>query len=374
MMQKRILLLLIGLLWGVTAVAPTTTHAQDQPTVNAVMFWMEGCGHCDWVKANVLPPLQAKHGDQWQLALIELRSAADFDRLIDLGAAIGVPRQNIGVPFLLIGDAVLIGSDQIPNQLPGLIEAYLSAGGVGWPQTPGLEWFLPELSTAVSNEPTGATEAAAAPAPEPAPAAALLTPQNVPLPEIAPAAPARDGFLLAIIILIGMVLALGYTAVRFWQAQQGRIKKRPPAWLQTALPVLAVIGLGVAAYLAYVETQAVAAVCGPVGDCNTVQTSEYAYLFGIPIGVLGVLGYIAILAAWGWGKWQGDRRAALALLAMTAFGVLFSIYLTYLEPFVIGAVCAWCLTSAVVMTALMLLSVETAVHHVPVTVSGKRRK
>ncbi len=376
-MQKRILLLLIGFLWGVTAVTPTNTYAQDQPTVKAVMFWMEGCGHCDWVKANVLPPLQAKHGDQWQLALIELRSAADFDRLFDLGAAIGVPRQNIGVPFLLIGDAVLIGSDQIPNQLPGLIEAYLAAGGVGWPQAPGLEWFLPEVSTAVSGEITAATDAAPVPVPEPELAAALLKPQNVPLSESASATPVRDGFLLAIVILIGMVLALGYTAVRFWQAQQGRIKQRPPAWLQIALPILALIGLGVAAYLAYVETQAVAAVCGPVGDCNTVQTSEYAYLFGIPIGVLGVLGYVAILAAWGWGKWQGDRRAALALLAMTAFGVFFSIYLTYLEPFVIGAVCAWCLTSAVVMTALMLLSLEMAVSHEAITVKamkGKRKR
>jgi len=119
----------------------------------------------------------------------------------------------------------------------------------------------------------------------------------------------------------------------------------------------------VAAYLAYVETQAVTAVCGPVGDCNAVQTSEYAYLFGVPIGVLGVMGYVAILAAWVWGKWQGDGRADLALLGMTVFGVPFSIYLTYLEPFVIGAVCAWCLTSAVVMTLLMLASVETAVPH-----------
>ncbi len=367
MIQKRLVLLLLVLLIGVTAVAPVPTLAQEQPTVQAVMFWMEGCGHCDWVKENVLPPLQAKHGDQWQLALVELRSAEDFDRLFALGAALGVPRNNIGVPLLLIGDAILIGSGEIPAELPGLIEQHLAAGGVGWPQAPGLEWFLPEVNTAVSGEISGSAEAA--------PAAALLTPKNAPLPEIAPAAPANDGFLLAIIILIGMVLALGYTTVRFWQAQQGRIKKRPPVWLQTALPILAVIGLGVAAYLAYVETQAIAAVCGPVGDCNAVQTSEYAYLFGIPIGVLGVLGYVAILAAWAWGKWQGDKRAALALLAMTAFGVLFSIYLTYLEPFVIGAVCAWCLTSAVVMTALMLLSVETAVPHLqPASTRRSRRR
>jgi uncharacterized membrane protein len=346
------ILVLLGLLLGVTAVIPSPIHAQEQPTVKAVMFWMEGCGHCIWVKENVLPPLAAQYGDQWHLELIELTNAEEFDHLFDLGAALGVPREAIGVPFLLIGDAVLIGSDQIPAELPGLIEQHLAAGGVGWPQAPGLAWFLPELETAVPAETT----------------APLPTPENA-------APPAHDGFLLAVMILIGMVLALGYTAVRLWQARQGKIKKQPPAWIQTALPILAVLGLGVAAYLAYVETQAVAAVCGPVGDCNAVQTSEYAYLFGIPIGVLGVLGYVAILAVWAWGKWQGDKWTALALLAMSAFGVLFSIYLTYLEPFVIGAVCAWCLTSAVVMTLLMLASVETAVPQLqpaPARSSGHR--
>ena len=117
----------------------------------------------------------------------------------------------------------------------------------------------------------------------------------------------------------------------------------------------------VAGYLAYVETQAVAAVCGPVGDCNAVQTSEFAYLFGIPIGVLGVVGYLAILVIWAWGRWRVGETAMMAVVGMSCFGVLFSIYLTYLEPFVIGAVCAWCLTSAVVMTLLLLVSVKAAV-------------
>jgi uncharacterized membrane protein len=93
-----------------------------------------------------------------------------------------------------------------------------------------------------------------------------------------------------------------------------------------------------------------------VGDCNTVQQSEYARLFGVlPIGVLGLLGFAAILAAWGvrrWGPRPLSSWAAIALLAMTGFGTLFSIYLTFLEPFVIGATCMWCLSSAVIMTTL----------------------
>jgi uncharacterized membrane protein len=335
-----ILLLLLALLLA-PAVAPA--QAQEDGTVRAVMFWMEGCGHCDYVKQTVLPPLAEQYGDRWQLTLIKLHSADDFDHLYSMGAALGLPRNNIGVPFLLIGDAVLIGSVEIPSELPGLVARHMAAGGVGWPQVTGLEWFLPEIAT-------GATASG-----ETAPAETA-------------AAPANDGFALAVVVLIGMILAVGHTAARLWQSRPVRRSRRsaaapPPAWLNTALPVLALIGLIVAAYLAYVETQAVAAVCGPIGDCNAVQTSDYAYLLGVPIGVWGVLGYLAILAAWAWGKWRSDSRAAIALLAMTAFGVLFSIYLTYLEPFVIQAVCAWCLTSAVVMTLLLLISVEVARPH-----------
>ena len=136
------------------------------------------------------------------------------------------------------------------------------------------------------------------------------------------------------------------------------------------MPVLALVGLGVALYLAYVETQAVPAVCGPVGDCNAVQRSPYARLFGVlPIGVLGTVGYLVILAAWLWGRLRSDRLAAympLILFSMSLFGVLFSVYLTYLEPFVIRAVCVWCLTSAVIVTLLMLFSASPALQALPV--------
>jgi uncharacterized membrane protein len=125
------------------------------------------------------------------------------------------------------------------------------------------------------------------------------------------------------------------------------------------------LGLLVAGYLAYVETQAVAAMCGPVGDCNAVQSSPYAHLFGVlPLGDLGAVGYLAILVTWGWGRFRSDclaGHASLVIFGMAAFGTLLSLYLTYLEPFVIQAVCAWCLTSAVLITLLMLVNLAPAI-------------
>jgi uncharacterized membrane protein len=174
---------------------------------------------------------------------------------------------------------------------------------------------------------------------------------------------------LAILVLLGLVATVWRSVVLLLRPPCGMRRggrrsplavreqptpcTRPLDWLT---PLLGLAGLGVAAYLAHVEVREIEAVCGPVGDCNTVQQSEYARLFGVlPIGVLGLLGFAAILVAWGtrrWGPGPVSSWAAVALLAMTGFGTLFSIYLTFLEPFVIGATCLWCLSSAVIMTTL----------------------
>ncbi len=173
-----------------------------------------------------------------------------------------------------------------------------------------------------------------------------------------------SGFGLAIAVLIGMILAVLYVVIQIIRVIQGAPVGSSARGRDGVFIALSVLGTAIAGYLAYVETQEVAAFCGPVGDCNTVQSSPYAKLFGVlPIGVLGVIGYIAILGVWLWGRWGVGRLSAYAplfVLAMTLFGVLFSIYLTYLEPFVIGAVCIWCVSSAIIMTLLMLLSLRPA--------------
>ena len=181
------------------------------------------------------------------------------------------------------------------------------------------------------------------------------------------AQPQSNGFALAMAILIGMAAALILVGVTWLRAWQSDFADSPwqPAWLDALMLVLTIVGLAVAGYLTYVETQAVAAVCGPVGDCNAVQTSSYSKLFGvIPVGLIGMAGYVAILVVWLWGRLGAGRLADYAPLAvhgMAILAVAFSVYLTFLEPFVIKAVCIWCLTSAVVITLVMLLSMPAAI-------------
>ena len=124
--------------------------------------------------------------------------------------------------------------------------------------------------------------------------------------------------------------------------------------------IVALIGMAVAGYLSYGEITDASVVCGPVGDCNAVQQSEYSELFGfLPMAILGFVGYIVILVAFVGGyRGEGDvaRYARAATFVFALFGVLFSARLTFLEPFVIGAVCLWCLTTATGMGLLLLLS------------------
>ena len=182
---------------------------------------------------------------------------------------------------------------------------------------------------------------------------------------LADSVPHDNGFTLAILVLAGMVLSLLYTLGRLIYGVSKDTTLVPlPAWQDWLVPILCLIGLGVAGYLSYIEITLSQAICGPVGNCNAVQTSTYAYLWGVlPIGVLGAGGDIAILAAW----WAGRQKwgwlsfySPIALFGMTFFGTIFSAYLTYLEPFVIKAVCIWCITSSFLMTLLLLLSIHPA--------------
>lgn len=342
---------LAGLL-ALLAIAVQPARAQT-PVVHAVLFYSPTCGHCHYVIQEVLPPLFAQYGDQLQMIGVDV-SQPDGQELF-LNTLQMFDLESGGVPFLVVGDTYLVGSLDIPELFPGLIEQYLARGGVGWPDIPGLAETVAAAEAAQAAQPTASPDPIAVTPVESTPAPLVLTGDlQADLRARLAQDPAGNG--LAIIVLIGMLAAVVWGA-RFFQRTPGR---RLEGSLRWAIPALCLAGLAVAGYLAYVETAEVTAVCGPVGDCNTVQQSQYARLFGVlPIGVLGLAGYILILLAWTVEqrtKGKTAAYAALAILVMALFGTLFSIYLTFLEPFVIGATCAWCLTSSILITALMLLA------------------
>lgn len=342
-MRKLILILLASFILALSLAG--LAQAQDTPAVvRAVLFYSPTCPHCQHVIEDILPPLYDQYGSQLQIIGVSTFESEGWTLFQAAAEQFSIPKEQQVVPTLIVGETVLIGADEIADQFPNLIEKGLATGGMPLPDIPGLRELLPPETTAQ-------------------PDARLAVPQEQSLGPMQKFARDPAGNTLALVVLIGMIASLGYVAVDSWQVLRPRRRTPdpdPPSW-GWLVPVLALAGLGVALYLAYVETQGAKAACGPVGDCNAVQQSRYARLFGVlPIGILGAIGYVAMLATWAWRRIGADERrraiASLTLFGIALVGTLFSIYLTFLEPFVIGATCAWCLTSAMIITALLLLT------------------
>ena len=128
--------------------------------------------------------------------------------------------------------------------------------------------------------------------------------------------------------------------------------------IKRILIVLSFIGLADSIYLTWIKLSGSEALCTGVGGCDVVNTSEYAELAGIPIALLGAGAYVAILAillAESRIAWLKDN-GPLLLFGITLFGFLYSLYLTYIELFVIFAICPFCVVSAIVMSVMFALS------------------
>lgn len=336
MSKLRILVLLLTLLVSLAAGA-LQASAQDA-VVHAVLFFSPTCGHCEYVINEVIPPLMDQYGNQLQIIGIDISQpggAAFYQAAIQQFA---IPDSRLGVPTLIINDTILVGSGEIPELLPGLIQDTIKAGGNDWPDIPGLKDAL------VAQ---GSAQEESAPAAPDQPLFISAFMQD-------PLANGVSVAILAMMIAVVVAVTILYIRDRETKILHG------PAWI---IPVLALIGLGVAGYMSYVEITRTDAICGPLGDCNTVQDSVYAQIFGVPIGIIGIFGYLGILAVWlvqTYGPTNLRTLATRSLWAMGWFGILFSIYLTFLEPFVIGATCAWCLSSAVVMTLIFWFSTGPA--------------
>jgi uncharacterized membrane protein len=127
-----------------------------------------------------------------------------------------------------------------------------------------------------------------------------------------------------------------------------------PRGLGVALLALAAAGVAVAGYLTWVHYADLEPFCvGGGGGCERVQTSRYAELAGVPVAVVGLGGYLAILAS----ALAPGELARLVCAGLALVGVAFSAYLTYLELAVIDAICQWCVVSAILMALLAVVAV-----------------
>jgi uncharacterized membrane protein len=343
----------------------------QSPVVRAVLFFSPTCPHCHtvmnedlprifeefsglinvvyWppVEGDVLeewPDIIAFYGEKYELLYINIASPLGAELYLISEERFNIPNERIGVPRMVIGETVLVGALEIPETLPLLIQAGLDDNGIPWPDINGLDVALSLVPR--PSEPTSGNNSQVLPEAEPS----LI--ENYMIDPV--------GNSLAVIVLVGMVISIFITGFKF----RTEPTLKPSRWKWWAIPLLSIGGVIVAGYLAYTDASGSLAVCGPIGDCNTVQQSSYAVILGsIHVSYIGLVGYLAIFVAWLVAHFNKDRIsqwAQLSVLIMTTFGTVFLIYLTFLEPFVIGATCSWCLVSAIIITAQMLLAINPA--------------
>jgi uncharacterized membrane protein len=126
------------------------------------------------------------------------------------------------------------------------------------------------------------------------------------------------------------------------------------------IAVLAMIGLFVAVYLTLYKIGVIGSLTCSLGSCETVNTSRWAQFLGLPVAGWGVFFYLDVLIITLIGiqpPFASTPAVSWLLVLWSAFGALFSGWLTYLELFRIHAICIWCVTSAVIVTCILVLSI-----------------
>ena len=132
-----------------------------------------------------------------------------------------------------------------------------------------------------------------------------------------------------------------------------RLRRTHPALILAALDLF---GLAVASYLSIVELGGGVPVCGPVRGCETVAHSQYSRIGGVPVAVFGVgLSLVLLVAALGWWR-SGDRRLLATHYGLSLVGVTFELYFTFLQVFVIDAICIWCASYGISLVLRFLIA------------------
>lgn len=383
-LRKRLFLLIFLLVSFVGG--SLIVEAQNDSKVYGVLFFSPSCPHCHQVILEDLPPIQEQFGDDLVVFMFDVTTADGQAMAQSAYEYYSIPRGDRGVPMMIINEQVLVGSIQIPTQLPTITENGLRNGGIPVPQFPLMleayeQWRAQsqpvEAVDPVDTETVSPFQAIL----EHDPVASVVTIAilaGLVISVVGIGVTRRDGFplfvpqlmvilssvvvfLLAFSILLAqeinmlalVVISLAFVGVILVSGLAVFGER-----VRVSVVVLTVVGLVISAYMAYIELTANPAVCGAIGDCNAVQQSEYAFIMGVPIGVIGLVGYVCMLGLSLMVIFAPIVYRSGFVIMLQIFVIIagiFTIYLTFLEPFVIGAVCTWCLLSALVVMNLMWL-------------------
>jgi uncharacterized membrane protein len=132
-----------------------------------------------------------------------------------------------------------------------------------------------------------------------------------------------------------------------------------------AVALLSVLGICVATYLTLYKLGYLGGLTCSIGSCETVNLSKWATFLGLPVAAWGLGFYLMIVVSVAsvQPRFAEERTPSVVLTLLTGWGVLFSAWLTYLELFVIKAICQWCVVSAILVTVMFAVCVSDLRDH-----------
>ncbi len=392
-------------------------YCNDKPEIKGILFYKPRCKECNRVIREFLPKMESQYGDK--LTIITANNGNPkggmlyLNTLMDLNVDL-----NKQLPLLIIGDQQLSGASEIIIHLPVIIEKELNQG-IQWPAITGLNELLEDIKKMSGSE---QQKWMVFGPPHPVmviinnalesfnrdsvgntyavlilggmllclliagltintylqdgtkPRFKLIVPilfvlgvvitehlaNMQAILELGELSLGLREETLALILLIVMVVGLFYSIYVLVKNSADSFN----VWQKWIIPLLLIAGFVTSGYLTYIEFNQIEAVCGAIGDCNAVQESPFSKLFGlIPVALLGLLGNLAVLVTWFlsyYGPQSLKDLSNVALFLILFTGTLFFVYLTFLEPFVIGATCFWCISGATAMTIQLYASTKPA--------------
>ena len=311
----------------------------NEPAVKAVLFYKPNCPECTKAISAVLTEIKRQYQSQLMILAVNTAEIEGGNLYLNAVLELEIPLST-QLPTLIAGDRIFGGVSEIKTLFPIFLKESLTRGGTAWPAINSLDEILAKTPESSGREVafwiTGDRTDR------------YLTLKNNMFDKLKLDPLGNAVSIIMLIFMVGSVLiktfySKGLSLARILPKTQGMV------------PILAVLGMAISGYLTFVKYSNSEAFCGPIGNCNAVQNSSYSILFGfLPVSMAGLGVFFVIVFLWCINAYSKGKYSFLVRFNQLIIfaSMLFFIYLTFLEPFIIGATCSWCLSAALIMTIL----------------------
>jgi uncharacterized membrane protein len=327
--------------------AIAVTSESNLPQLIGVLFYKTDCPDCGEVSGKIIPDALEKSGKSWDILAVNNSTPEGGQFFLEMLVKRNLPL-SMKMPVLVTQKNIWSGREEIQKNIGRLLSAEPPVFSLD-PFQNG-ELIVQSANKADSNVFSPAFWITKGSKPIQAGLLATFS-RNFQKDKTA------NG--LAVLVLLALIATLLYIVITVVKQNTYPVSNIPGFY-----PLLCFIAFLLAGYLFYSGVTQNELSCGPVGECNVVQQSKYSKIFNlIPISLLGMIAYSFCIVFWTAGRISSaiiKNLFTISAWGISVVAVCFFVYLTFLEPFVIGATCMWCITTAVITIISALIATKPA--------------